>query len=309
MKFAVTGSHGLVGSALLAELKSQGHSPIRIVRQKSAASGVDSIYWNPTLRDNDLASHEEALRQFAGVQGIVHLAGENIASRWNDEQKAKIRSSRIESTRALATDLLTVSNSSNSKPPLICASAIGFYGDRGDELLTEQSAPGKGFLADLCRDWEKEARAAEKNQIRVVNLRLGVVLSTKGGALSKMLLPFQLGAGGQIGSGKQYMSWIALDDVIAAIIKCLTDVELSGPVNIVAPNPVTNLEFTKALGRVLARPTIMPLPAFAARLVMGEMADELLLASSRVIPEKLEQRGFQFKYPLVNEAMQHAIKD
>lgn len=308
MKFAVTGSHGLVGSALLAELKSLGHSPIRIVRDKSAG-GADSIYWNAHLRDKDLAAHEEALRQFSELQGIVHLAGENIASRWDDEQKARIRSSRIDSTRALAEDLLTVSQTSNSKPPLICASAIGFYGDRADELLTEQSSPGKGFLADLCRDWEAEARAAEKNQIRVVNLRLGVVLSTKGGALSKMLLPFQMGAGGQIGSGKQYMSWIALDDVVSAIVKCLTDVELNGPVNIVAPNPVTNLEFTKALGKTLGRPTIMPLPAFAARLVMGEMADELLLSSSRVIPQKLEQKGFQFKYPLVNEALQHAIKD
>ncbi len=309
MKFAVTGSHGLVGSQLMSTLKAQGHSPIRLVREQSQANGVDSVFWNATLRDKDLAAHQEALRQLGGVQGVVHLAGENIAGRWSDEQKVKIRNSRILATRALAEDLLTVSQTTNSKPPLVCASAIGYYGDRGDELLTEKSTVGKGFLAELCRDWEKEAQAVEKNQVRAVNLRIGVVLSKKGGALSKMLLPFQMGAGGQIGSGKQYMSWIALDDVASAIITCLTDPELSGPVNVVAPNPVTNIEFTKALGKVLGRPTIMPLPAFAAKLVMGEMADELLLSSSRVIPEKLTQQGFQFRYPLVIEALEHAIKD
>lgn len=306
MKFAVTGSHGLVGSALFSELKAQGHSPIRMVRKKEEADGIDSFFWSADMRQ-DLAAHEAALSQLSGVQGVVHLAGENIAGRWSEEMKAKIKNSRIQATRTLAEDLLTVSTSSNSKPPLICASAIGFYGDRGDELLTERSSPGTGFLADLCRDWEKEAQAVEKNQIRAVNLRLGVVLSKKGGALSKMLLPFQMGAGGQIGSGKQYMSWIGLDDVVSIIIRCLTDVRLSGPVNVVAPDPVTNIEFTKALGKVLGRPTIMPLPAFAARLVMGEMADELLLSSTRVIPEKLTQAGFQFKYPGVEDALRHAV--
>ena len=235
----------------------------------------------------------------------MHLAGENIAvRRWTPAQKARIRDSRVQGTRLLAQSLARL-----QQPPtvMVCASAIGFYGDRGEELLTEGSAPGSGFLTDTCRAWEAAAQPASEKDIRVVNLRLGVVLSPGGGALAKMLLPFRLGVGGKIGSGRQYMSWIEIDDVVGVIHYALTTDELRGPVNAVAPNPVTNREFTKTLGRVLSRPTIFPMPAFAARLAFGEMADELLLASTRVKPARLQNSGYYFRHPRLEDALRHLL--
>jgi hypothetical protein len=235
----------------------------------------------------------------------VHLAGENIAARrWSAKQKARIRDSRVVGTRLLCHALATA-----AAPPqfVICASAIGYYGDRVDEWLTEDSSPGTSFLCQVCRDWEAAADPARAAGIRVVHLRLGVILSANGGALAKMLLPFQLGVGGIVGNGRQFYSWIAIDDVVEAIQHAIGQPELRGPVNTVAPNPVTNDEFTKTLGRVLRRPTIFPMPAFAARLAFGEMADELLLASARVSPQLLIDSGYEFRFPLLESTFRHVL--
>ena len=240
-----------------------------------------------------------------GIDAVVHLAGENIAARrWTAKQKARIRESRVTGTRLLAESLARV-----ARPPkvLICASAIGYYGNRGDERLDEESSSGNDFLAEVCREWEASAQAAIDKGIRVVFLRFGMILSPAGGALGKMLTPFRLGVGGIIGNGQQYMSWIALDDLIGAIYHALLDERLSGPVNAVSPNSVTNHEFTKTLGRVLGRPTLFPLPAFAARLAFGEMADGLLLSSARVEPLRLLSSGYTFRYPILREALRHLL--
>ena len=277
MKIAVTGTSGLVGSALVSFLTASGHEVLRMMRPAQ---------WNPERGMVDLATLE-------GKDAVVHLAGENIASgRWTGSKKARIRDSRVKGTRLIAESLAKL-----AQPPsiLVSASAIGFYGDRGNELLSEESGSGQGFLPEVCRQWEAATDPATRNGIRVVHLRTGLILSRKGGALGKMLLPFKLGIGGKIGSGKQYWSWISLDDMCAAILHCIQASGLHGPVNIASPSPVTNLEFTKALGRVLSRPTIFPLPAFAARLVLGEMADALLLASARVEPAKLHASRFIFR--------------
>jgi uncharacterized protein (TIGR01777 family) len=240
-----------------------------------------------------------------GLDAVVHLAGENIADgRWTDEKKRRIRESRVQGTRALCEALAQLEN----KPKvLVCASAIGYYGDRGETLVDENSSAGGGFLSDVCQEWEQATEPARKAGIRVVNLRIGVVLSPKGGALAKMLLPFQMGAGGNLGSGKQYMSFVALDDVVGAIYHALTTESLSGPVNAVAPNPVRNSEFTKALGKVLHRPTIAPVPAFGARLLFGEMADALLLSSTRVAPTRLLESGYKFQCPDIDSALRHVL--
>jgi hypothetical protein len=236
---------------------------------------------------------------------VVHLAGENIAGRrWNDEQKARIRDSRVDSTLLLSGTLATL-----RQPPkvLVSASAIGYYGDRGDSLLTESSESGNGFLPEICREWEAATEPAVAAGIRVVNLRFGVILSRKGGALTKMLTPFRLGLGGVIGSGRQWMSWIAIDDVIGVICHVLATESLRGPVNTVAPSAVTNHEFTKTMGRVLRRPTIFPMPAFVARLALGEMADELLLASTRVEPRALLVSQYSFLFADLENALRHLL--
>jgi hypothetical protein len=241
-----------------------------------------------------------------GIDATVHLAGENIAARrWTPAQKAKIRESRVGGTRLLAETLAKL-----RKPPrtLVCASAIGFYGDRSDQRLNEDSPPGTGFLADTCREWEAAARPAVEQGIRVVHLRTGLVLASQGGALAKMLPPFRLGIAGIIGSGRQYMSWISLGDLVAVISYALSNETQRGPVNAVAPNPVTNYEFTKTLGRVLRRPTLFPMPAFAARLAFGEMADGLLLASTRVEPKRLLDCGFRFRFPELEAALVQAVQ-
>jgi uncharacterized protein (TIGR01777 family) len=296
MKILVTGSHGLIGSALIPFLTTGGHEVLRLVRNTN--SETNEIQWDPQagLIDSE---------QLEGLDAVVHLAGENISSRrWNAAQKGRIRESRVHGTRVLCEAIAKLTN-----PPkvLVCASAVGYFGDRSDEELDEQSEPGTGFLADVCRDWEAAADPAREKGIRVVNLRFGVILSSGGGALVKMLLPFKLGLGGVVGSGKQYWSWMALDDVLGAILHVISHNELDGPVNCVSPNPATNREFTKALGGVLKRWTLFPLPAFAARLVLGEMANELLLASARVLPQKLQASGYQFRFDNLESALRHTL--
>ena len=296
MKVLVTGATGMVGSTLIPFLSTGGHETYRLMR--SASQEPNDIPWDP-------ARGEIAQSRLEGLDGVVHLAGENIAGRrWTTKVKQRLRDSRIEGTRLLCESLAKLKN-----PPkvVVCASAIGYYGDRGNESLTEESPAGSGFLPELCVEWEKACEPARAAGIRVVNLRIGVVLSLKGGALQQMKLPFQFGAGGVMGSGQQYWSWIALDDLIGAILHCLTHEPLQGPVNATAPNPATNYEFTKTLGAVLKRPTLVPLPAFAARLALGEMANDLLLASARVLPTRLQVTGFQFRYPTLEQALRHAL--
>jgi uncharacterized protein len=298
MKILVTGSGGLIGSALVPVLASEGHDVTRLVRSK-VRLGEAGIYWDPSTETIDKPSLE-------GFGAVVHLAGESIAAgRWTAEQKARIRDSRVKGTRLLAESLARLAR----RPAvLLCASALGYYGDRGEEALKESSPSGSGFLAEVCREWEAAAEPAARSGIRVVNLRMGVVLSPKGGALAAMLLPFRLGVGGRIGDGKQYMSWIAIDDVVGAFSFALKSEALGGPVNVVAPNPVTNLEFTKTLGRVLGRPTVLPMPAFAARLAFGEMADALLLASARLEPAKLLATSYAFRFAELEGALRHLLR-
>lgn len=291
MRVLVTGASGLVGGALIPLLTTGGHSVTKLVRKVPQAGEAK---WDPGNNEVDNAA-------LAACDAVVHLAGDNIADgRWSTAKKQRILKSRVQGTRLLAESLAKLES-----PPktLVCASAIGYYGSRGDEWLDENSTSGEGFLADVCRQWEAAAQPARDAGIRVVNLRFGVILTPKGGALAKMLFPFKTGGGGVIGSGKQYWSWITLEDVIGAIHHALTTDSLTGPVNVVAPNAVTNYEFTKTLGRVLQRPTILPLPAFAARIVLGEMANELLLASQRVKPTKLQATGYNFRHPQLEDGL------
>jgi len=297
MKVFVTGASGLVGSALVPYLTTSGHRVTRLVRSPPRP-GAAEIHWDPAAGVQDLGSLE-------GMDAVVHLAGENIAGgRWTAARKAKIRDSRVIGTRTLCETLARL-----PQPPkvLVSASAIGYYGDRGAEPLWENSAVGSGFLAEVCRAWEEATQPAVQKGIRVVLLRIGIVLSPAGGALAKMLLPFKLGLGGVISGGSQYMSWIALDDVAGAVAHALMTDTLHGPVNAVAPFPVTNREFTKTLGRVLGRPTVFPLPAFGARLAFGEMADALLLASTRVEPKRLLATQYGFRYPELDGALRHLL--
>jgi uncharacterized protein (TIGR01777 family) len=282
---------------LLPFLTGGGHRLTRLVRSATTA-GAAEIEWNPQAGQLEPGDLE-------GLDGLVHLAGENIAAgRWTAGQKARIRDSRVNSTRLLSETLAQL-----SRPPkvLVCASAIGFYGDRGTDLMSEDSPAGGGFLAEVCEAWEAASQPARDAGIRTVLLRIGVVLSPAGGALAKMLLPFRLGAGGVIGTGDQYWSWIGLDDVVGAIHHALISDTLEGAVNAVAPQPVTNREFTKTLGRVLSRPTLVPLPGFAARLALGEMAEALLLASTRVEPARLLASGYTFRHPELEGALRHCL--
>jgi uncharacterized protein (TIGR01777 family) len=292
----VTGASGLIGSVLGPFLTTGGHRLTRLVRdQTHVGDGVG--HWDPRTG---------ALTGVAGaLDAVVHLAGAGIADkRWSVARKVEIRDSRVGPTRKLSEALGRMT----SKPKvLICASAIGYYGDRGANTVDESSDPGEGFLAEVCREWEAATAPATAAGIRVVNLRFGVVLTSAGGALAKMLPPFQIGAGGQLGSGQQYMSWIAIDDLVGAILHCVATDALLGPVNAVAPEAVTNHDFTKTLGRVLSRPTIVPVPAAAARLAFGEMADEALLASTRVAPTRLAASGYRYAHPNLEEALRHTL--
>jgi uncharacterized protein len=296
MKILISGSHGLVGTALIKSLEPEGYEIFRLVRHYP--DNPSQIEWSPDR-------YSIALSLIEGFDAVVHLAGENIAEgRWTDEKKKRIRESRVKGTKLLSDALANLTN-----PPktLISASASGYYGDRGDEVLTEESAPGNGFLSEVCVEWEEATAHAKAMGIRVVNTRFGIILDKEGGALKKMLPPFRMGIGGRIGSGKQWMSWIAFDDVIAALKFALANNSLAGPVNYVAPNPVRNADFTKALGNALSRPTIFPIPAFGVRLAFGEMADALLLSSQRVQPPRLTNSGYQFRFPELPAALRHVL--
>jgi hypothetical protein len=299
MIIAITGSTGLVGTPLVAALEADGHQVRRLVRRE-VRDAAREIRWDPAAGQIDAGA-------LAGVEAVVHLAGEGIAERrWSEKVKRKIRDSRVDGTRLLCESLARL----DSRPRVLCsASAIGYYGDRGEEPVDESSPSGGGFLADVCQQWEAATAPARDAGIRVVNLRIGVVLSPKGGALAKMLLPFKMGMGGVIGSGRQVISWIALDDLVSVIRFALNDESLSGPVNATSPRAVTNHEFTKTLGRVLSRPTLFPMPAFAARLAFGEMADETLLGGARVEPKALSAAGFPFAYPNLEAALRHLLND
>ena len=296
MKILITGATGLVGKELGPLLTTSGHEVFRLVR--SNPSDANDIPWDPAQG----VVHKARLD---GLDGVVHLAGENIAgARWSAAVKQRIRDSRVVGTRLLCETLASLER----KPKvLVCASAIGIDGDRGGEILSEQSAAGAGFLPDVCKEWEAACEPARKAGIRVVNLRIGVILTPKGGALAKMLFPFRMGGGGVVGSGRQYWSWVAIDDVIGAIQHCLTHNEIHGPVNCTSPNPATNYEFTKTLGAVLHRPTIFPLPGFVAKLALGEMAQDLLLASTRVMPNQLQATGYQFRCPTLESTLRHVL--
>jgi uncharacterized protein (TIGR01777 family) len=294
MRILISGATGFIGTPLCARLKAAGHETVRLTRQHPAPGDTTVVHWHPLSGIIDAASLE-------GFDAIIHLAGESIASgRWTAAKKELLRESRVKGTHTLCAALEKL-----KQPPraLASASAIGYYGTRGSELLTEESPAGTGFLPELCRDWEQATAPAADRGVRVVNMRIGVVLGAGGGALAKMLLPFKLGGGGIIGDGQQYWSWIVLDDLVAAMEHIINTETLRGPVNLVAPNPVTNYAFTKTLGKVLHRPTLLPMPAFAARLALGEMADGLLLASARVAPRRLQDTGFTFQHPALEEAL------
>ncbi len=293
-RIVLAGGSGMLGTALAHRLQEIGHRVSLLVRPASSATThFETIPWDPDQMILDSAALEES-------DALIHLGGVNVAEApWTDRRKIAIRESRLKSTRLLSSLLQRL-----ERPPkvFICASAIGYYGDRGDEWLSENSPPGSGFLANVCRDWESEAAAAASH-VRVVMLRLGVVLSADGGALAKMLGPFKWGLGGRLGSGNQFMSWISQEDVIRAILFCLETPSLQGPVNLVAPEPVTNRQFTKVLARSVGRPAVLPLPGIALKLAMGKMATEMLLAGSRVSCHKLSNAGFQFHHPQLATAL------
>ena len=296
MKVLITGSSGLIGSALAKSLNSNGHDVIRLLRHSFAN---DSPVWGPENGVMDLADVGE-------INAVVHLAGENIADgRWSGSKKNRILNSRVRGTKLLAEYFAD----SDQKPQvIISASAVGFYGDRGTEIVDEESNAGKSFLANVCVQWEDALNAAVETGIRVAKVRFGTVLSINGGALKKMLLPFKIGAGGVIGSGEQYMSWVSIDDAVEMIQFAITNDLIQGPINFVTPNAISNRKFTRTFGQVLHRPTIFPLPAFAIRIALGEMADELLLNSTRVFPKKLVESGYKFLQPELNQALDHLTK-
>lgn len=298
MKILVSGASGLVGSAVVANLSSRGVEVLRLVRS-GPRDGAREIMWNP-------GKGIETTAKLEGLDAVIHLAGEPIAEgRWTEDKKRRIRESRVRGTRILCEALAQLERKPRA---LLSASAIGYYGSRGAEILNEESAPGDDFLARVCREWEESTAPAAEAGIRVSLMRFGVILSAEGGALAKMLTPFKFGVGGRLGSGEQFMSWIALDDVVGAIDFLLENDSMSGPVNTVAPNPVTNREFTTALGKALSRPTLFPVPEFAMRLAFGEMADTALLASQRVEPAHLKAAGYVFKYPELKAALRHILK-
>ena len=294
---AITGGSGLVGQALTHFLTTGGHRVIQLVRDKRRVSN-DAVYWNPVTQDIDTD-------RLAMADAVVHLAGTSIAGgRWTDDRKRSIRESRVKGTELIAQTMAQLSGGPHT---LISASAVGYYGRKGEELLEEDAAPGSGFLTEVCQAWEDAAKPAERAGVRVVLLRTGLALSPAGGALRQMLLPFNMGLGGRLGSGKQYMSWIDLDDLIGLIHHVLFSDTLSGPVNATAPNPVTNSTFSAALGRVLGRPTLVPVPSLAVKAVFGQLGTEALLSGQRVVPRKAIDSGFHFFYESIEESLQFQL--
>ena len=297
MKIAVTGANGLIGTALCSLLRAREHQVLKISRSLSRDPG--SLNWDPE-------SGKINRDQLESTDALVHLAGESVAQRWDGKSRAKIMESRKKGTRLISETISLL-----KLPPrvFVSASAIGFYGDRGSQALTEESSSGQGFLAEVCKVWEDESQPALKKGIRTVNLRTGIVLSKKGGALSQMLIPFSLGLGGILGDGRQYMSWISLSDLVEVIYFIICQDNITGPVNAVSPNPVTNSEFTRALGRAMGRPTVLSVPAFGARMLLGQMAQELLLSGAKVLPAKLQSAGFSYRYPSIDSALEHVLSD
>ena len=296
MKIVVSGSTGLVGSALQPVLVRAGHDVVPLVR-RPPAPGERAIQWNPARGTIDRAGLE-------GADAVIHLAGENVFGRWTPAKKNRIRDSRVLGTQLVSDALAGL----NRRPrTLLAASAVGYYGDRGDEMLTEKSAPGEDFLAHVSREWEAATGAATRAGIRVVNLRFGIVLTATGGALAKMLPPFRLGLGGHIGSGNQYVSWIAMDDVLAAIVFALSTETLVGPVNMTSPNPVTNRELAKALGKVLGRPAIVAVPSFALRMAFGPEGAGMLQSGQRVLPERLRAAGFRYRHETIEATLRDEL--
>jgi uncharacterized protein (TIGR01777 family) len=294
-RILVTGVSGPIGAALLASFEPQSTQIVRLVRGR--AQSAAQIFWDPLAPLSPTA--------VSGFDAVVHLAGESVVGRWTEDKKKAIRESRVQGTRNLAAALAQ----SEAKPRvLVCASAVGFYGSRGDELLREESPAGQGFLPEVCREWEDASRIGAEAGIRTVNIRIGLVLSAKGGALANMLKPFKLGLGGRIGSGQQWWSWIHVDDIVGGIHHAMRSEPVVGPVNFVAPNPVRNVEFTKVLASVLGRLAFFPVPEFALRLAFGKMAaEELLLASQRVEPGKLGASGYAFRFRELRAALENLV--
>ena len=288
---AVSGSSGLIGTALVTRLRQRGHAVRRLVRGDGPVAPGD-VHWDPTRGQIDTGALD-------GVQAIVNLAGEPVARRWTAARRAAIRDSRVRGTALLAHTAAAMA----SRPALISGSAIGYYGDRGDELLDEGSTGGRDFLAEVCTEWERATEPAARAGARVVLLRTGIVMAREGGALAKLLPAFRMGVGGPLGSGRQWMSWIALEDELRAIELAMHSEAVHGPVNLVAPNPVTNAELATVVGRVLARPALLPVPRVALELLYGEMADVAILASQRVVPRALVNAGFAFTYPTLEQAL------
>lgn len=297
MKVLISGAGGLVGTAIADALRMDGHTVGQFVRPGGTARAGD-VRWDPASGTVDLAAME-------GADTVICLSGASVGEgRWTAERKNVLRSSRVDLTRVLVDSLGRL----KKKPRVfVAASAIGYYGNRGDEILTEASTAGNDFIAQLARDWETETIRAEAVGIRTVILRFAVILSAKGGALARMVLPFKLGAGGRLGSGQQWMSWVGLEDVVEIVRAAISHEQMRGPVNVAAPGPVQNVEFTRVLARVLHRPAIFPAPAFALRIALGEMADALLLASQRVIPEKLRAAGYKFRYESLEGALREIL--
>jgi uncharacterized protein (TIGR01777 family) len=293
---AVSGASGLVGSRIVSDLISAGYKVSALVRR--SARNAEEIFWDPIKAEIDR-------EKLAGVDTLIHLAGENIAAgRWTHRRKAMIHESRVNGTRLLAE---AIAGTKGGPRTLLSGSAIGYYGDRGEQILDEASHAGEGYLADTCRAWEAATAPAEAVGIRVVHLRIGVVLATSGGALKRMLPPFRAGVGGRLGSGRQYMSWISIDDLVRGCRFLLENDQLQGAFNLVAPSPVRNLEFARTLGHALGRPAMLPLPGVIISLLLGEMGRELLLAGARILPGRLEQAGFEFLYPNLKRALVHLL--
>jgi len=298
MKIVVSGSTGLIGSPLVQALQQRGRGDevVRLIREPQAATG-STLRWDPERGTIDRAGLE-------GADAIIHLAGENVFGRWSAAKKQRIRDSRVQGTRVISDAIAAL-----AKRPavLLAASAIGYYGDQSDRPLTERSPVGGDFLAEVARDWEAATASAARAGVRVVNMRFGVVLTPNGGALGKMLPPFRMGLGGPVGSGNQYVSWIELGDVIRAILHLLERIDLAGPVNMTAPTPVTNREMATSLGKVLHRPSVLPVPSFALKLAFGADGAEMLQGGQRVLPERLLASGFQFRFETIEPALRHLL--